>query len=285
MNKVNPIESVQVPEKEDKQVEINPAHPYAPGDWRKWNPTLKDRALSVLSWGAASTWLFGYTSLLNPLNHFLGPDNEFVDRVTRLFCHGMVKTSATRLTSWIHPDVCKEEQYIFVQNHVNHFDFVTMYPRTPHIKQGLELETHFKYPVYGRFMRIRGTIPVPADRENRFPVVLERIRKEMKEKHHSIIAFPEGTRTLNGRVGLFRKGIFVIARELGVKVVPVSVCGMYEVMRKGSVYIRPFGNVEVYLDAPVDFAGLSDSEFPKKIEEVRNTMVARVDAYAKARHG
>ncbi len=248
------------------------------GDWRQWQPRVKDRALSLLSWGTSATWLTGWTSVLTPLNYAIGGWTLPVQRLSQFFSRGMVASTFSRWNAWVHPEVRDDEQYIFVQNHVNHFDFITMYPATPHYKQGLELETHFKYPVYGWFMRSRGTVTVPARREERLPVVRESIRGELAAGR-SILAFPEGTRTRNGRVGTFRKGVFVIARALGAKVVPTTVVGMYEVMRKGSLFIRPGGDVKVYCDAPVSFAGVQEHELDAKIAEVRDPIVRRVDAH------
>lgn len=262
----------------------NPSHTPRAGDWREWRPTLKDRALSVTAWGITCGWLTSWTSVLTPLNAIFGAHRLPVHRASQFFSRGMVASTFSSWKAWVHPDVRDDEQYIFTQNHINHFDFITMYPATPHYKQGLELETHFKYPVYGQFMKSRGTIPVPAKRDKRFAVVRDGMKKELEEGR-SILAFPEGTRTLNGRVGPFRRGVFVTARDIDAKVVPTAVCGMYEVMRKGSLFVRPFGDVRVYIEKPVDFAGVSDEELPAKIAEVRDAIVARVDAYAEEKHG
>ena len=91
-----------------------------------------------------------------------------------------------------------------------------------------------------------------------------------------MLAFPEGTRTLDGRVGPFRKGIFVAARDLGMKVVPTAVTGMYDVMRKGQPHhpARAYV-VRVYCDAPVDFAGVSDDALPERIAEPSAAAIAR----------
>lgn len=262
----------------------NPSHVPVPGDWRELKPGVKDLALSALAWTTAGSWLVSWASVLTPLHLLVGPHRKAVDQASRVFTRGMVAATFSSWKAWVHPEVRDDEQYIFAQNHVNHFDFVTMYAATPHFKQGLELETHFRYPVYGQFMKSRGTIPVPADRANRFPAVREGMRRELAQGR-SVLAFPEGTRTLNGRVGPFRKGVFVAARDIGAKVAPTAVCGMYEVMRKGSLLIRPFGDVRVYIEKPVDFAGVSDEELPAKIAEVRDAIVRRVDEYAREKHG
>ncbi len=252
------------------------------GDRRGERPTLVDRALSALCWTASVSWLVPWTGTLTALQSTLGA--ERVDVLSRAFCRGLVAATGSRWKKHVDPAVDPNEPYVFAQNHINHFDFVSMYPATPHFKQGVELETHFKYPVYGVFMRTRGTIPVPADRSGRLEAVREGMRR-VRDKGQSVLAFPEGTRTLDGRVGPFRKGIFVAARDLGMKVVPTAVTGMYDVMRKGSLIIRPGRTVRVYCEAPVDFAGVSDEELPDRIEAVRSAIVRRVEEDVVRQHG
>lgn len=244
------------------------------GEWRDFRPGLLDYAANAAIWGVGAGWLAGMTGLMNVLHKTVGP--ERIEPVSRLFCRGMVATTGARWKAYVDPAVKDDEVYVFAQNHINHFDFVSMYPATPHFKQGLELETHFKYPIYGPYMRDRGTIPVQAKREGRLDDLRPKIKAEV-ERGHSILAFPEGTRTLDGRVGAFRRGVFVIARDLGLKVVPTAVTGMYDIMRKGSLIIRPRRTVKVFCDAPVDFAGVSDADLAAKIEEVRGAIARRVD--------
>jgi 1-acyl-sn-glycerol-3-phosphate acyltransferase len=73
--------------------------------------------------------------------------------------------------------------------------------------------------------------------------------------------------------------VFRIALEIGAPIVPVTVTGMYRVMRKGSLLIRPGHQVTVYCDAPVATAGLKRRDLPAVMEQVRSTMAARLDAY------
>ena len=98
-------------------------------------------------------------------------------------------------------------------------------------------------------------------------------------KGHSILVFPEGTRTRDGRVGPFRSGMFRIAHALELPIVPVAVTGMFEVMRKGEPYIHPGRRVTVYLDRPVETAGVDKHELAPLIRQVQRTISERVDAY------
>jgi 1-acyl-sn-glycerol-3-phosphate acyltransferase len=169
---------------------------------------------------------------------------------------------------------------VFAQNHINLLDHCTCYTSTPHFKQGIELSSHFKVPFYGRFMKQRGTIPVHRDlpQEESLRALREGIRAEVA-RGHSLLVFPEGTRTLTGRVGPFRGGVLRIAHELELPIVPVAVTGMFEVLRKGEPYIRPGRTVTVYIEKPIETKGVPQSEVPALIEQVRSVIAARVNAF------
>ena len=248
----------------------------APFDRRGEDVTLQDKLVSAALWGVGVSFLVPTLAPMTGLFQVI-PSHK-MEWFSRFYCAGQMALTGNRWRAVVDPAVKPDEQYIFAQNHTNHFDHIAMYNATEHFKQGLELETHFKYPFYGWFMKARGTIGVPADRAARTEAVRRGMQRELSAGR-SVLAFPEGTRTLNGRVGAYRSGIFFIARDLGVKIVPTTVTGMYDVMHKGSLLIRPGNEVTVYCDAPIDFAGLNDDEVLEAMDAVRAKMVERVNGY------
>jgi 1-acyl-sn-glycerol-3-phosphate acyltransferase len=207
----------------------------------------------------------------------LGPDR--IQWLERLYTRGQVALTGSRWRAVVDPRIDPARQYVFFQNHVNHLDHCTMYCATPHFKQGVELEEHFRYPVYGAFMRSRGTLPVRRGQVGDLRALCEAMRSEI-ERGHSLLVFPEGTRTLTGHLGEFQQGVFWIAQQLGVPIVPVTVTGMYRVMRKGSLLIRPGYDVTVYCDAPIEVAGNTGRrQLRETMQRVRDVMTARLDGY------
>lgn len=237
----------------------------------------RDVVVSAALWAAGVSWLVPMLGGMGVLNATVLPSHR-TEGLNRLYCRGQVALTGSRWRAVVDPAVDPNTPYMFCQNHTNHFDHVSLYPATPHFKQGLELESHFKIPFYGWFMKARGTIPVRPGKEGQTPEIMDRMRAEIA-RGHSILAFPEGHRTLDGRVGPFRRGVFFIARDLGLPIAPVAVTGMYRVMRKGSWLIRPGHEVTVYVDAPIPTAGLPDAAIPELAERVREVMAARIDAY------
>jgi long-chain acyl-CoA synthetase len=91
-----------------------------------------------------------------------------------------------------------------------------------------------------------------------------------------LLVFPEGTRSIDGHVGEFKKGAAILAYELGVPIVPVGINGTYECWaRRGSFRFRP---IEIALGKPIDprqFASASDP-YAALTEHLRNAVKALV---------
>ncbi|MGD8861629.1 MAG: lysophospholipid acyltransferase family protein [Myxococcales bacterium] len=239
-----------------------------------------DYVLSSALWAAGVAWLVPMMGLQMALHRLLGP--ERMQWLERIYTRGQVALTGSRWRAVVHPDIDPRRPYLFFQNHVNHLDHCTAYAATPHFKQGVELEDHFRYPVYGPYMRSRGTIPVARGSLRGLAELMRRMRDEV-QRGHSLLIFPEGTRTLTGHLGELQPGVFRIAVQLGVPIVPVTVTGMYRVMRKGSYLIRPGHEVTVYCDAPIETAGLTRRDVPALMAQVREVMERRLEAYWEGR--
>lgn len=242
-------------------------------------PSLFERARSLVLWSASVAFFVPMAPLMTVGCLAIGPDA--MQPVQRFFAKWQLKMTGSRWKAFVHPRVDPKRAYLFAQNHTNHFDFVLMNNATPHYKQGVELEEHFKIPFYGWFMKARGGIPVRKGQKGQTPEVLAHMRREI-DAGHAILVFPEGTRTLDGRVARFRTGSFFIARDLGLPVCPVAVTGAYDLMRKGSATIRPV-DITVYVEEPFETAGLSDDEVVALAARVEEVVKRRVDDYWRER--
>ena len=140
--------------------------------------------------------------------------------------------------------------YIFMANHVSNIDppvFVPLIGRRVFILVKKEL---FRIPVLGYAMRKAQFIAV--DRQNRDAAV-ESVRKAIEELRSglSMMAYPEGTRSRDGKLLPFKKGPFHLAMDSGIPVVPVTIAGAYEVWPKGHFRITP-GKVTMVFHPPMD---------------------------------
>jgi 1-acyl-sn-glycerol-3-phosphate acyltransferase len=238
--------------------------------------SLRDYLVSGMLWGAGLAWLVPMMGAQMALYRLSEPRR--IQWLERLYTRGQIALTGSRWRAVVDPAIDPSRAYVFFQNHVNHLDHCTLYCATPHFKQGVELAEHFSYPVYGAYMRARGTIPVRRGDAAGLRALMKGMREEL-ERGSSLLVFPEGTRTQTGHLGELQSGMFRIAQQLGAPIVPVTVTGMYRVMRKGSYLIRPGHEVTVYCDAPIETAGLTRRDVPALIERVRAVIQGRLDAY------
>jgi len=145
----------------------------------------------------------------------------------------------------IPPGVC-----IFASNHASNLDPVALTPNIPRRISLLAKKEVFKIPVLSKAITLAHLVPVDRGDSEAAAESVDLAIKYLKEGL-SFCVYPEGTRSRDGRLLPFKRGTFVMAIRAGVPVVPVSLAGTQELMRKGDWRIYP-GEVMVKFGPAVD---------------------------------
>jgi 1-acyl-sn-glycerol-3-phosphate acyltransferase len=221
-----------------------------PDDGEPAGPILQAR--SALLWTLSALHFFPVGTALVALGAMVEPRR--IDPLVRLFMRNQLHLTGARLEVRRAPDFDPRRTCVFVCNHVNVFDPFVAYAAIPQFLRGLELESHFRVPVYGWMMRRFGNVPVPVRRTPEALREMTRRARAALAADVSLLVFPEGTRTRTGALGPFHLGAFRLAREAGVPVVPVTQAGAFQVHRTGTRLLLP-GTITVHLHAPLETAG------------------------------
>lgn len=235
---------------------------------------------SALLWTVSGIHFFFSVLLLVLVAIFVDPKKS--DWLQRAFCRNILRFAGAKLEVRRAPGFDPNRTCFLLSNHVNLFDPFVLYAAIPQFARGLELESHFKIPVYGMLMKRFGNVPVPDVRR---PSDLKRMRELTRaalESGTSLIVFPEAKRTLNGRVDEFEAGAFRMAQQWNYPIVPVSMVGSFEFHRKGDWLLRP-ATITVYLHDTIETSGLSKEDVPALRDRVRAIIAEPVDAYYAAR--
>jgi long-chain acyl-CoA synthetase len=80
---------------------------------------------------------------------------------------------------------------------------------------------------------------------------------EAMDRGYSVLVFPEGRYTVDGKIDSFRVGIGLLANNLGVPVLPMRIAGLFELKQAGKKFALP-GKIQVRIGKPVSFAERSD---------------------------
>ncbi|MFQ5753255.1 MAG: lysophospholipid acyltransferase family protein, partial [bacterium] len=117
--------------------------------------------------------------------------------------------------------------YLFMPNHVSLFDLPLLGGYIPVFFRGVEAAYQFNWLLYGWFIRRYGNIPIERNNIHRSITSIRMAEKSLREGK-SIAIMPEGHRTLDGKLGRFKKLPFFLAQQAEVDIVPIGLSGLYK---------------------------------------------------------
>ena len=163
-----------------------------------------------------------------------------------------------------------DQPYLYMFNHGSMFDQFMIAAFIPHYITAVGAIEQFRYPIWGYIMKQYGIIPI--------------VRKDIKKALTSLIKAeealnigisflisPEGTRTLTGELGPFKKGPFHLAKNTGTTIVPIGLIGAFEAKKKKDWRLTP-GKLITRFGVPIqkdEFENLS-------VEETRDLVRTRI---------
>jgi 1-acyl-sn-glycerol-3-phosphate acyltransferase len=236
--------------------------------------TIFERLRSLLIWIVALP-VFVIACIIVWLGSYLvrGRALEFLIKTG---CRSVLFVCGIRLRISGRENVIPGRRYVVMMNHVNFFDPFVFYAAFPGIARGAEEESHFRWPFYGGTIRRIGMFPIDRKNSERAIESLRRAAIWIRERPgFSFGIMPEGTRTLDGRLGPFKRGGFLMALETGLEVLPLVQSGAYKVNHKGTRVIRP-GKIDITIEPAVPTAGISKENVGELIERVRRVFLDRL---------
>lgn len=228
-------------------------------------------------------WLFGAVmSVFWSLTGFLlWPLTLLMDRRNRSGQHAIVrlwgKTLVMGCPFWSIrvqglEKIDRRKTYVIVANHQSMVDILAAVDALPLNFKFMAKKELFSIPFIGWQMRLAGYIALDrASRESGRKAIVKAI--EWVERGASVLLFPEGTRSEDGRVKAFKPGAFKIAKETGVEILPVVIDGTGHALPKHSLKLDTRSDFQVTVLDPVSTAGLEPDELSEK---VRLTMMEKL---------
>jgi 1-acyl-sn-glycerol-3-phosphate acyltransferase len=229
---------------------------------------------SAVLWVVSGIHFAVVCTFLVVLGIFVDPRKN--DWPQRVFFRNILRLAGAKFEVKRAPGFDPAKTSIFISNHVNIFDPFVVYSAIPQFVRGFELESHFKVPVYGWMMSRFGNVPVP-DNPNRANLeVMTQRAKAALESGISLVAFPEASRTRDGHVQSFKKGMFNLAQQFGAPIVPMSIVGSFQFFRTGHWMLHP-GKITVYLHDTIDSAEVTRLDLDALRRRVRDAVAAPVE--------
>ncbi|KAJ4837435.1 1-acyl-sn-glycerol-3-phosphate acyltransferase [Turnera subulata] len=131
------------------------------------------------------------------------------------------------------------ERAIYICNHASPMDIFLMMWLTPTGTVGIAKKQIIWYPLFGQLYVLANHLRI--DRSNPTAAIksMKEVARKVVENNLSLIIFPEGTRSKNGRLLPFKKGFIHLALQSRLPIVPMVFTGTHLAWRKGSLRVRP----------------------------------------------
>jgi len=216
-----------------------------------------------------------YTIVLGALSigsALLGGSGRFAHGCARLWSWLILATTGVNVTVRGLERVPPGRSYLFVANHQSFYDIPIVFWHVPFDLRIVAKASLGGFPFIGGHLRRTGHVLV--DRRSPGLRTFRQVEGLMKAGR-SLLVFPEGTRSPDGRLGRFRRGIFLLAIETGLPVVPMALRGSRHVMRKGRLMTCP-GDVVLEVFEPIPVSGLTRADAEPLAERVRAIVLAAV---------
>ncbi len=220
--------------------------------------------LTTIFWGTIAIIISFFTRTGNP-----------VHIIARIWARGILYVSRIRVKVNGLNQIDPTQSYVYMSNHQSNFDIPVLLAHLPVQFRWLAKAELFKIPLFGRAMQGAGYVKIDRfNQESAFQSIKEAAAK-MKDGV-SVMIFPEGTRSRDGRIRPFKKGGFIMAVDAGVPIVPIVLQGTWSIMEKSSLQINT-GDVVMNLEKPIATTNYSRQNKDELIEAVRRVICERFE--------
>lgn len=162
----------------------------------------------------------------------------FADQKAREWMGDLLKLAGCKVTVEGLENVPKDRAVLFVSNHQSNFDIPLMLTQVPGKKGFIAKIETLKLPIIRDWMRYMNCVFMDrADIRKQVKSISEGV--QILKSGHSMVLFPEGTRSPDGVLLEFKPGGMKLATKSGVPIVPVAIDGSMNLMKKGTLKITP----------------------------------------------
>lgn len=191
----------------------------------------------------------------------------YADEKAREWMGDLLKLAGCKVTVEGLDNVPKDRAVLYIANHQSNFDIPLMITQLPGKKGFIAKIETLKMPIVSDWMKFMHCVFM--DRSD--------IRKQVKsisegvgilKSGHSMVLFPEGTRSPDGKLLEFKPGGMKLATKSGVPIIPVTIDGSMNLMKKGTFKITP-AEVIIRIFKPIEMTEEMNRETVKLAEDVK----------------
>jgi 1-acyl-sn-glycerol-3-phosphate acyltransferase len=176
-------------------------------------------------------------------------------------------------------NIKKGERYILLANHASMFDIIAIMAVYPDVCW-FGHERLLRIPLLKQMLLMTDYIPMQISGIKNTRIMLESL--EEKAKNRTVAIFPEGTRTLDGKLNSFYRGFIHLLRVTENDILPVTLNGFYKLKPKNRFSIHFGSRLGLIIHHPLEgekMARQSDQEIMDRVMEVIESEITDLDTH------
>jgi 1-acyl-sn-glycerol-3-phosphate acyltransferase len=236
-------------------------------------PPRRPVLLNYLHSAVAIPLIYLYTFVMGSISLTLSlydPTGQRQHWCAQVWCRLIARTTGARVRVHGLEHLRPGMSYVFLSSHQSYMDIPAMLGYLPVQLRIAAKKPLFKIPFMGWHLSRAGHIPIDRGSTHNAVASLQRAAAYIRGGICAFV-FPEGTRSPDGALHAFKKGGFKLAIQAQAPIVPVTIMGSRQVLPKNSIIFRP-GPVDMYIDAPIPTASLTDEDLEPLMRAVRAAM-------------
>lgn len=198
----------------------------------------------------------------------------FAHRCAQWWGRAIIWTSGVRIELAGAPLPPPDEGCIVVANHASIYDIPTLFTAIPRQLRLMAKAPLGLVPFIGWHLKLSGHLLV--DRKNPGAAIFKKMQR-MARSGASLLVFPEGGRSRDGQLMKFKGGVFLLAIESGLPIVPVTIIGNRVVMPKGRLMVCP-ADVRVVVHPAIPTTGMTRDDARALADRARKVIAGALDA-------
>lgn len=147
-------------------------------------------------------------------------------------------------------NIKKDQAYVIVSNHQTLIDILVIYSLFKHFKW-VAKNSLLKVPFVGWNMALNGYVIVKRTDAKSQIKMMKHAERTLKSGS-SIMIFPEGTRSGDGKIGRFKRGAFILSEIADVPVIPIALHNVDKAVRKNSWWLNKSRDMKAKVFEPVN---------------------------------
>lgn len=246
--------------------------PEAPRTAKPRRPTF----LNYLHSAIAIPLIYLYTIVMASLSLLLSlydPLGRKQHWCARRWCQMIARTAGVRVRVHGAQHIEPGRSYVFLSTHQSYMDIPAMLGYLPAQLRIAAKKVLFRIPFMGWHLTRAGHIPIDRSSTQNAVSSMQKAAGYLKQGICAFV-FPEGTRSRDGYLHPFKKGGFKLAMQAGAPIIPITIVGSRGVLPPDEIIFRA-GPIDMYVDAPIPTAGLTDDDLESLMQTVYDIMAKR----------